>query len=75
MPVSELADSIGVVGLGLMGTAFTRRFLQFGLHPRVWNRSVEKVQLLAGEGAVPSQNPFNECSTVVICLLFGRCGA
>ncbi|MFM8726471.1 MAG: NAD(P)-dependent oxidoreductase [Planctomycetaceae bacterium] len=59
---------IGVIGLGLMGTAITERLLQFGWQPHIWNRSPEKIGPLAERGAIPSNNPIADCRRVIISL-------
>lgn len=63
--------TIGIVGLGLMGTALTERFLEAGWLPHIWNRSPEKAKALTDKGAVWSDNPLAECSQVVISLYSG----
>ncbi|MEY4187765.1 MAG: hypothetical protein RIT02_2799 [Planctomycetota bacterium] len=59
---------IGVIGLGLMGTAITERLLQFGWRPHIWNRSPEKIGPLVERGALPSSNPIADCRRVIISL-------
>ena len=63
--------TIGVIGLGLMGTAITERFLNAGWLPKIWNRSPEKARPLIDHGAVWSDDPLAECSQVVISLYSG----
>jgi 3-hydroxyisobutyrate dehydrogenase-like beta-hydroxyacid dehydrogenase len=63
--------TIGIIGLGLMGTALTERFLEAGWLPRIWNRSPEKARALTDKGAVWSDDPLAECSQVVISLYSG----
>jgi len=41
-----------ILGTGLLGSAFARAFLRDGHAIRVWNRTAERAQLLAGEGAI-----------------------
>jgi len=60
--------SIGMIGLGLMGTAMTERFLEHGYSVRIWNRSRDKADPLLPLGAVWSDNPLRECDRVVISL-------
>lgn len=64
------ADSqkIGVIGLGLMGTAITERLLEHGYQPVVWNRTPDKADALIARGAVWSDNPLVECRRVIISL-------
>ena len=43
--------TVGLIGLGNMGTAFAERLLQAGYRLRVYNRTPEKAETLAAEGA------------------------
>ncbi|ODU01195.1 MAG: hypothetical protein ABS79_02100 [Planctomycetes bacterium SCN 63-9] len=59
---------IGVIGLGLMGTAITERLLEHGYRVRVWNRSAAKADPLVAKGAVWSENPIADCDRVIVSL-------
>jgi 3-hydroxyisobutyrate dehydrogenase-like beta-hydroxyacid dehydrogenase len=59
---------VGVIGLGLMGTALCERLLADGYPLLVNNRTREKAAPLIAAGAVWSENPFLDCDRVVICL-------
>ncbi|WP_437206302.1 NAD(P)-dependent oxidoreductase [Planctomicrobium sp. SH664] len=59
---------VGVIGLGLMGTAISERFLERGYTVKVWNRTREKADSLIQRGAVWSENPADSCRRVVISL-------
>ena len=59
---------VGVIGLGLLGTALADRLIEGGFPTFVHNRSVEKAEPLLAKGAVWSDNPFVECDKVVVCL-------
>lgn len=61
-------EAIGVVGLGLMGTAITERLIEFGYQPMVWNRSREKAEALIERGAIWSDSPFLACDRVILSL-------
>ena len=61
-------QSIGVIGLGLMGTAITERLLAHGYPVSVWNRSRDKAKPLIERGAVWSTNPILDCERVIISL-------
>lgn len=61
-------DPIGVVGLGLLGSALCDRLLDAGRPVRCWNRTREKAGPLLERGAVWSDNPLAECDQVVVCL-------
>lgn len=60
--------TVGIVGLGLMGTALTERFLEFGYRVFVWNRTKEKADALIAAGAHWSECPFADASRVIISL-------
>ncbi|QDV74461.1 2-hydroxy-3-oxopropionate reductase [Planctomycetes bacterium K2D] len=59
---------IGVVGLGLLGSALCERLLDAGRPVRCWNRTRDKAEPLLERGAVWSNNPLAECDEVVVCL-------
>src|SRR5262245_8655717 len=60
--------TIGVIGLGLMGTAISERFLEQGYRVQVWNRTREKAEPLTAQGAIWSDDPIAECDRVIISL-------
>ncbi len=64
----NLEKRIGMIGLGLMGTAITQRLLEHGYHVLVWNRSREKANPLIALGAQWSDNPLATCDRVIISL-------
>jgi 3-hydroxyisobutyrate dehydrogenase len=47
---------VGLLGLGLMGSAMARRLLDQGFPTVVWDRSPEKVKALESAGAEPAEN-------------------
>jgi len=59
---------IGVIGLGLMGTAISERLLEHGFHVLVWNRTKEKADPLIALGARWSDNPLADCDRIIISL-------
>ena len=59
---------LGIVGLGLMGTALFERCLAHGYRVRVWNRTPDKADPLLELGAEWSENPFADCERVLISL-------
>lgn len=59
---------IGMIGLGLMGTALSERLLEHGFHLLVWNRTKEKAESLLALGARWSDNPLAECDRIIISL-------
>ena len=66
--MSATKKPIGVVGLGLMGTAITERLLEHGYPVSVWNRSKPKAEPLIAIGAVWSDNPIRDCERVILSL-------
>ena len=61
-------QNIGVVGLGLMGTAITERLLEHGYQATVWNRTKDQAEKLISQGAHWSDNPLAECRRVIVSL-------
>ena len=61
-------EIVGVIGLGLMGTALTERLLGHGYRVAVWNRTREKADPLLGRGAVWSDNPLAGCHRAILSL-------
>jgi 3-hydroxyisobutyrate dehydrogenase-like beta-hydroxyacid dehydrogenase len=61
-------NRIGMIGLGLMGTAMSERLLEHGFHCYVWNRTREKANPLLDLGAQWSDNPLADCDRVIISL-------
>ena len=61
-------EPVGVIGLGLLGTALCERLLAAGYPVYVYNRTQEKAIPLIELGARWSDNPFVECDRVVISL-------
>lgn len=59
---------IGMIGLGLMGTAMTERLLEHGYQVDVWNRTPAKAKPLLARGARWSSNPLADCNRVIISL-------
>lgn len=66
--LSSAQAEVGVIGLGLMGTALVERLLEHGYRPRIWNRTREKAVALCARGATWSENPLAACPRVVISL-------
>lgn len=61
-------EPISVVGLGLMGTAISRRLLECGYPVFVWNRTPSKAEPLLSLGALWSEHPFSTSRRVIISL-------
>jgi len=68
MPGHEDQQRIGIIGLGLMGTALAERLLEHGFHVTVWNRTREKSVPLITRGAEWSDNPLADCRRVLVSL-------
>ncbi|MFO0975914.1 MAG: NAD(P)-dependent oxidoreductase [Planctomycetaceae bacterium] len=63
-----LTGRVGVVGLGLMGTAIAQRLIESHVQPFVWNRTPDKARALIADGAVWSECPPCDCDVVIISL-------
>ncbi len=50
-------NAIAVLGTGIMGAAMARNLLAAGMEVRVWNRSREKAEPLADDGATVADSP------------------
>ena len=59
---------VGMIGLGLMGTALTERLLDAEYSVWVYNRTREKADPLLARGARWADNPLAECDRVLISL-------
>ncbi len=66
--MTEKSQRIGVIGLGLMGTAITERLLERGFHAHIWNRTRDKADAFLARGAIWSDNPLAECDRVIVSL-------
>lgn len=61
-------EPVGVIGLGLLGTAIAERLLAAPYPVHVYNRTREKADPLIERGAVWCDNPLATCPVVVTCL-------
>ena len=59
---------VGLIGLGLMGAPMGANLLKAGFALTVWNRSVEKSQKLAAQGASVGKSPQEVASQVDVLL-------
>src|SRR5882672_6152933 len=64
----KVTPPIGLIGLGLMGTALAERLLEHGCAVIVWNRTRAKAEPLLARGAQWSENPFTACPRVILSL-------
>ncbi len=61
-------ELVGLIGLGLMGTALAERLLESGYRVAVWNRTPAKANALVARGAQWSDNPLAACERIIISL-------
>ncbi|MDX1992232.1 MAG: NAD(P)-dependent oxidoreductase [bacterium] len=69
--VRSTAETIGFIGLGIMGQGMTRNLLKAGFEAYVWNRTRSKMDALAAEGAKPTDSPADlasHCDIILICV-------
>lgn len=62
------AKCVGMIGLGLMGTAMTERLLGAGYTVHVYNRSRAKADPLVARGALWADRPLAVCDRVILSL-------
>jgi 3-hydroxyisobutyrate dehydrogenase-like beta-hydroxyacid dehydrogenase len=60
--------TVGMIGLGLMGTALVERLLAAGYAVKVYNRTRQKAEPLLALGACWADNPLADCDRVLISL-------
>jgi 3-hydroxyisobutyrate dehydrogenase-like beta-hydroxyacid dehydrogenase len=67
-----MVENVGVLGLGAMGSRFTRRLLDTGYRVHVWNRSPANAEGLAAAGAevAPSPRAVAERSNVLLSMVW-----
>ncbi len=61
-------EPIGLIGLGLMGTALAERLLEQGYPVMVWNRTRSKADPLIALGARWTDDPLIDCRRVLVSL-------
>lgn len=61
-------ESIGFIGLGIMGGGMAANLLRAGFNVTVWNRTPARITPLAGAGAAVADNPaaVAESSTIIV---------
>lgn len=64
----ESTQPIGIIGIGLMGTAVGQRLLDHGYPLMIWNRTRLEAEPLMQCGASWSDNPIRDCQRVILCL-------
>jgi 2-hydroxy-3-oxopropionate reductase len=82
-----MSESVGFMGLGIMGLGMARNLLKAGFDLTVWNRTASKAEPLVGEGAKLANSPADlaaQCDVIIVCVsdtpdveavLFGENGA
>lgn len=55
--MANITDKVTVIGLGPMGQAFTRLFIEKGIHTTVWNRTASRADQLVAAGAILAPTP------------------
>ena len=61
-----MSETVGFIGLGIMGRGMARNLLKAGFSVRVWNRTQSRVDELAAEGAATAQDPASLAAQVDI---------
>lgn len=59
---------LGVIGIGLLGSAVCHRLLDQGYRLKVWSRFRHEAESVLDRGAEWSENPLAECDRVILCL-------
>lgn len=67
-PAGTRRPRVGILGLGLMGSAFADRLLRTGEEVLIWNRTRDKADALVEAGARWTDRPLRDCDTVLVCL-------
>lgn len=66
-----MSESVGFVGLGIMGQGMARNLIKAGYTVHVWNRTASKMEPLVAEGAQAAASPAavaEQCPIVVTCV-------
>jgi len=64
-------ESVGFIGLGIMGQGMARNLLQAGFELRVWNRTPSRINELLAAGAIPANSPAelaSQCNIIIVCV-------
>lgn len=64
----EVGAEIGLLGVGLLGSAVCHRLMNQGYQMRVWSRFRHEAETVMARGAVWSDNPLADCRRVILCL-------
>src|SRR5687768_778848 len=52
-----MAERVGFIGLGIMGSGMARNLLKAGFPLQVWNRTASRAESLVAEGASAAESP------------------
>jgi len=66
-----MSNSVGFIGLGIMGQGMARNLLKAGLDVRVWNRTASRMGPLVEAGASAGQSPADvaaKCDIIITCV-------
>ena len=66
-----MSESIGFIGLGIMGDGMARNLLRAGFDLSVWNRTLSRTDELAVAGATVARSPSDlagYCDIIIICV-------
>ena len=69
-------DSLGIVGLGLVGSAMVRRLVGEGVTPRIFDLRPETVEAGVVDGATAAHSCrelAEKCDIALVCLQTGLC--
>jgi len=66
-----MSESVGFIGLGIMGQGMARNLLKVEFDLTVWNRTESKTDALVSEGAARASSPEDlagQCDIIIICV-------
>jgi 3-hydroxyisobutyrate dehydrogenase len=66
-----MRETVGFIGLGIMGRGMSRNLLKAGFDLTVWNRTVSRMDELVSEGAKAAESPpdlVSKCDIVITCV-------
>jgi 3-hydroxyisobutyrate dehydrogenase len=66
-----MGETVGFIGLGIMGRGMSRNLLKAGFDLTVWNRTASRVDELVKEGAKAAESPADlasKCEIIITCV-------
>lgn len=66
-----MSESVGFIGLGIMGSGMVHNLLASGVELTLWNRTASKIDAFEGQGAKRAESPARlaeACSLIMLCL-------